>query len=115
MGESGGAFWISPKLFDVGFCTIGNSAGGAPSCDFLTCGRHAVCKPGVLSGMSSKKLSVSERVDLLLCKSCMDLGQTRIKGPSANVSLGLAWWKTRGIFAPLASVVKVFFSRLSTW
>lgn len=42
--------------FDVGFCSnIGNSAGGAPSCDFLTCGRHAVCKPGVLSGMSPKK------------------------------------------------------------
>ena len=88
MGEIWRSVFGDPQflLFDVDFCSnIGNSAGGAPSCDFLTCGRHAVCKPGVLSGMSSKKLSVSERVDLLLCKSCMDLGQTRIKGPSANV------------------------------
>ena len=48
-----------------------------------------------------KKLPVSERVDLLLCKCCMDSGQTRIKGPSANVWLG----GRHCILALVASVV----------
>ena len=40
-----GSTGLIPNSMHVVLAPVPLRTGGAPSCDFLTCGHHAVCKP----------------------------------------------------------------------
>lgn len=79
------------------YCLLSSlsSGGGAPSCDFLTCGNHAVCKrcsQHVLCWVSSSPLKLLidyESVTHFGLPFGIVSGQTKTRGLSVNVHLGL--------------------------